>query len=568
MSATDIMGGVSSERRREPVTVLELALLLLALIAGALLRTWHFGSIGLSHYDEGVYAFSGLGIAEPERAMGLFPGQQKFSPPVYFLLIALTNLLGVEPSRSPFVVNAILGSVTIPVLWWVVRRWFGAAAAVAAAVLLALSEFHIVLSRSALTDVAFALVFLLALAAVLRALEEESVKSAVAAGFFTGLAWNTKYHGWFALVVGAMVVAGRWIFEKKGNAWLLKMIRLGLVSCVVAVVCYLPWALYIQSQPGSSTGWTAYFATMLTLDWLGSVVRHVQQQFYIEGVWSRISVPLAFSTSQLILVAQGKKVWPWWPVLATGLLSLVVGAFGATLVMACWMLLRVWRRGAPLSIWLTGAVVVLWFVMAPVYHPYLRLLLPMAIVAYALSGLIMARPIERLAVAPGGAPLAAGLAIAAIVTIAATRLSGPADPWRPSTGIVQAAGAIDSLVPAGERVEVFGEPALAFHLNLIGHPSAGELRFEELEQFTSPVYFVTGIYLRRAPQPREVLKGYGDRVELLARVPSPVPPDLRLLDDFRPPALKSWLAAPDSTYDYVLWRYTPATASSAAADDR
>jgi hypothetical protein len=41
------------------------------------------------------------------------------------------------------------------------------------------------------------------------------------------------------------------------------------------------------------------------------------------------------------------------------------------------------------------------------------------------------------------------------------------------------------------------------------------------------------------------------------RIPVGVPSDLRILDDFRPDSARRWVAQPDSTYDLMLWTFTP-----------
>ncbi len=525
---------------------------------GMALRTWHFGDAALSHFDEGVYAFTGLGLADPSQPFRMFPDQQKFSPPVYVALIALFNLFGVDPARSPLVVNAVMGGLTIPVVWWVSRRWFGPATAAAAATLVALSEFHIILTRSALTDVTFALVFLIALAAMLHALDRLTWRAAVVAGVCVGLAWNTKYHGWFVLVVAAMVIGGRWKLQGAGNQWFAQAVRMWSVAAAVALLCYLPWALFIQTQPGSSTGWASYFATMLRLDWFGNFWRHVQQQHYLEGPWSRASVPLALLAAQLVRAARGAAPGPWWAGLAAGAGGLLAGSSGVAAALAAWCLGKRWRAGMRGPDWLMAAVIVLWVVMAPVYHPYFRLLLPFALVTYVLAGSVLAG--DKDAMTPVGHPHFPIVvsALAAVLTgVIATRRADPSDPWRPMPTLASTAESLHRRIPPGVPVRVMGEPALAFHLQRLGHPAYRRTYLDSLDDGEDPVYLVTGIYLRRSPQPRERFNERKDRMEPLARIAAGPPSDIRVLDDFTPDSARRWMASRDSTYDFLLFRYHP-----------
>ena len=535
------------------MTPLELTLLALATIVGLSLRGYHLGDSALTHFDEGVYAFSGFGLATPSEAVHLFPDQQKFSPPVYFSLVALANLLGGAPERSPFVVNVLMGTLSIPVLWAFVRRWFGGVAAIAAAWLLAMSEFHIIMSRTALTDVTFALTFLVALGAVLVAIERGTLSSAAVAGVAVGLAWNTKYHGWFALVVGVMVIGGRWRLQHAGVVWARRALRSWLVMSVVAALCYAPWSYFIQEQPGSSAGWLSYFATMLRLDWFGNLWRQIAQQGYLEGPWSRASVPLAIVASDLVARQRGRGA-PSLLAPAFAAAAWAIGSAGCALVLALVALGRGWKRGVTGPLWLLGAVIALWVLMAPLYHPYFRLILPFAVATFALGGAALDGWMAPRRRPPW--PLA-GLAAAAVVGVLTAWRPDPSNPWRPTRGLSDVAQAMDAAIPAGAPVSVLGEPALAFYLHRRGHPSFERTTLESLDSLTASRYLVTGVYLRRSSSMRTRFQARRERIESLGRYPVGIPSDLRLLDDFTPDSAGWWIHAPDTTYDVLLYRLAP-----------
>ena len=74
---------------------IELALLIILLLLGFTLRIWNISSVGLDHFDEGVYAFSALGLTDSNQPHRLYPGQTKISPPVFFSLVdSHTSFLG------------------------------------------------------------------------------------------------------------------------------------------------------------------------------------------------------------------------------------------------------------------------------------------------------------------------------------------------------------------------------------------------------------------------------------------------------------------------------------------
>ena len=139
----------------------ELALLAV-LFAALALRAWNALAHGIDHFDEGVYAFSALGIADPSAPLQLFPGEFRFSPPVFFTLIgAVAKVFHLQTDAAAIALNVALGTLTVAALWWIGRAWFGASAGLAAAALLGFNEYHVALSRTGLTDVAFSLFFLL-----------------------------------------------------------------------------------------------------------------------------------------------------------------------------------------------------------------------------------------------------------------------------------------------------------------------------------------------------------------------------------------------------------------------
>jgi hypothetical protein len=217
----------------------------------------------------------------------------------------------------------------------------------------------------------------------------------------------------------------------------------------------------------------------------------------------------------------------------------------------------------PMGIWCAASLVLLWFVMAPLYQPYFRLLVPFSIVTFILAGDALARmrsPATRAtSVVPAFGALAAALAWGM------HRLfPGPANPWRETRDLANVAAAIDARVPAGEPLPVIGEPSLAFYLHRRGHASFGRATLKELDESAKPVYFVAGYYTRKAPVLVDGLRERQPRLELLGRYPMQAS-DLRLLDDYPPDRVSAYRARPDSMYDVLLYRYTPPALSTSAA---
>jgi hypothetical protein len=71
-----------------PIRAREYAVPLALTVLAFALRAFRPQAFGIDHFDEGVYAFSALGLFDPSQPHTLFPDQVLFSPPVHVALIA------------------------------------------------------------------------------------------------------------------------------------------------------------------------------------------------------------------------------------------------------------------------------------------------------------------------------------------------------------------------------------------------------------------------------------------------------------------------------------------------
>src|SRR4051794_10310200 len=96
-----------------------------ATCVGAGVRCWAVGRLSLDHFDEGIYAFSGLWIAGEDGPLGLDPMVIPYAPPIFPLLIGLSYVAFGVSDLSAIVVATACGIATIPVVGWLGRRTFG-----------------------------------------------------------------------------------------------------------------------------------------------------------------------------------------------------------------------------------------------------------------------------------------------------------------------------------------------------------------------------------------------------------------------------------------------------------
>ena len=114
-------------------------------------------------------------------------------PPVAVWIQGLSVRIFGMSSWSLLLPSVLAGTATVALLWCMVRRRFGVAAATAAAATLAVSPINVATDRINLPD-PFMVLFLVGAAwAVLRSFDDDRwVRWLVGAGVLVGLAFNTK----------------------------------------------------------------------------------------------------------------------------------------------------------------------------------------------------------------------------------------------------------------------------------------------------------------------------------------------------------------------------------------
>jgi len=240
------MNEVRTSLTREWVVISSLTLV------GAVLRLWAFGELGLDHFDEGIYAFSGLWISTVDGPLALDPMVIPYAPCGFPILVGVSYLMFGVSDHSAILAATVCGIATIPIVGWLGRRTFGPGAGAASATFVALSMAHVAFSRKALTDVPFLLVWLVAIGQGSRFLERPTGWRAFALGLCVGVAQEFKYNGWLVgsiPIVAALVGTIRYPEERKPRA-LLRTYGLGLIAIIVASLVVAPWYRFVETHGG------------------------------------------------------------------------------------------------------------------------------------------------------------------------------------------------------------------------------------------------------------------------------------------------------------------------------
>lgn len=290
-----------------PVSRTELIAILVITLVGVAARFAFINELAIEHFDEGVYASNLLFPDEGYQYSDRF----LYAPPLVPSLIEWSMIIFNQATWAPFLPSLILGSLTAPLAWWTIRRWANGMSGVAAAALLSLSDFHITMSRSALTDVPMVFFLLLAVWLTVEALAGRDLRLAVVAGFATGLAWSTKYNGWLPVAiamsgsVAACLIWPRGTKDSDSDDGTLSVPA--TVSCLVALTLMagLTWLpVWWELQPVGGYARVAdnhrNYVTGFT-GWWPNAARHECMQRYFAGWPTLLSGWLAAVSAAFVL---------------------------------------------------------------------------------------------------------------------------------------------------------------------------------------------------------------------------------------------------------------------------
>ncbi|MEX1232638.1 MAG: glycosyltransferase family 39 protein [Planctomycetaceae bacterium] len=500
-------------------------------LAAFVLRGWDLSQVSVEHFDEAIYASNLLfGEAEGYR----YPNREFFAPPLFPFLVEWTMIFTGVSGRSAMYVNVLFGSLTIPLLWFVGRTWFGPVCGCVAAIIACGYDFHIFYSRTALTDISLCFWWLLAVWTYERSFTFRSWKYAIAAGLFSGLCWATKYNGWITWLIAVTGGLGYVLFSLKSEPLGRRLKLWGMicgVSAVMMLACWYPvWSDLedIGGYGAIAANHRGYFVGFG--GWVESLLSHIKTQRAEQGLstlavavfawmWMVASVVTrrlraGSSVSRESVDARATSTWwltdrhvlMWLPASFVFLLvavacsisfALGVVGLGVLAILLVAEFSSATRRGRTASIvlgefsraalWLLGSWTLGLLLATPLYAPYPRLLMPSLIKTWIGFGVFVVFMLANgTKFALNRRTLAASLVVTLLVV--AGRYGGmrphsrPFPAWQSRLGIEHASHRIaeailnDTVsrktVPAKDRaiVYVWGEPAVVFHLRAAGWP--------------------------------------------------------------------------------------------------
>src|SRR5262245_8875713 len=507
---------------RAEYTGRELVLLAIVLAAGVAARVWAVSHAAVEHFDEGVYA-SNIYFGAPDYA---YPQQRFFAPPLLPALIEAGIIVGLPPNLAALLPGFLAGCGTIVALWWFGRSWFGPEVGLAAAALVALSDFHITFSATALTDVLLGLWLVLAVDAIGRSLAAGDYRWAIGAGIYTGLAWWTKYNGWLPLAIEATALPVLWVLLRPPAKQLQSWLACFAVTALVAAAAWSPYYFSLQSHGGYGPIAENHAKYVVGFGgWLTSAIRQISYQ-YAFGQWLTASgVLLAFALPVLV----ERRTWFdrllrqfYYLVVAIAglwlLNVLVVAAYAATGLARAIVALRC-APGGDLErqrLAVGFCLVTAWFggmlVATPLYTPYARLSLPLLLATWLAAALNVCdylQQAEKRFFQSRAAPHYAAAFLTAVVFALLTlaylrpRIEVPSE----RRGIQRIAQRVRSgdASDAQRVIYVYAEPALYFQLRAAGEQIVSAVQEVPTTAATIdirpiPTFLIAGPHAQRDPE--------------------------------------------------------------------
>jgi dolichyl-phosphate-mannose-protein mannosyltransferase len=371
-------------------------ILALTLIA-ALARFADFGRLGIDHFDEGIYALVSTWPLGRDGLAGISPELIAYAPPGYPLLVGMAYLLFGPSDVGAVAISILAGTATIPIVAWLARRTFGPSAGVAAAGFVVVSGLHVTFSRMALTDATFLLTWLVAIGLGGRFLERPGPLRAILFGLSVGAAQLCKYNGWLVgPIVGLTALLGPFVSKaERDRKRLLRTFGWGALAAVVAFAVYWPWFRFVDTHGGYSA------LLKHQRSYLGSLAS------WPSHLWTQlcqIEALTAHSEGRLRSICVTFSIW--------GMFVLVLLARKPrcrTIQFFVCLLLAIPLFGQPSCLWWLGIalfgfclkdlspsirLVGVWWLtlslLTPLYHPYVRLWLPLEAAGWLLGGFVIA----------------------------------------------------------------------------------------------------------------------------------------------------------------------------------
>lgn len=355
------------------------------LVYAFLLRLGAPGTLGIDHFDEGVYASAGEAFFANLPELSIDPGIVPYGPPLTVIAIAMSNFLFGGPSDFAAILPGILGgTLAVYLAFRLTRTIFGLQPGFVAAIMLAVSGMAVAFSRSAMTESLFVLTWLLAMLAGARFLVKPGFMTALPLGFAVGLAQLTKYNGALTGVIVALTALADVFFVSRGTPRDFRLFRRrilwGIVAAAIAAAVFAPWFLFVEEHGGYRALMRHHGSYVSGFRrWIPNLRLQLAQGWVFQAQLLSMAVGAVFS----IFLCRTSWNTNKGPSNIEKMMVLVFLPNASVFASAC-SIPRTWSKGD-----IARRMVVVWWVamfsLTPLYHPYARLWLPFYLASLVLA---------------------------------------------------------------------------------------------------------------------------------------------------------------------------------------
>jgi len=224
----------------------------LLLILSGLLNFWNLSQNGFanSFYTAAVKSMSGswhnffYASFDPKGVMTID------KPPLAFWVESLSVRVFGNHSISYLAPQAVIGMITVALVYDLTRRYFGRVAGFSAGLILALTPIAVAMSRHNNPDALLILCAVAALWCAVRGLEKQQTIWILLAGVFVGLGFETKFSVILLVVPGISLA---WFYV--ANHGRIKAALQLLASGFIAALVGLAWPIFFALTPASQRPW-------------------------------------------------------------------------------------------------------------------------------------------------------------------------------------------------------------------------------------------------------------------------------------------------------------------------
>lgn len=327
-----------------------LTLLLICVVAGVV-RLYELDKYPPGLYlDEAAYGLDALDVLDGNRAI-FFERNNGREPLFIYWQALMIAWLGATPLALR-TGAALIGVATVPAFYWLTRVWLQHSplpsrwVATYAALFLAVSYWHISLSRLGFRAILLPLMACVALAAFWQAWQQMRKTARLAwpllivCGIATGLTLYTYTAGRFVPVVITLLVATAWVIPQQAGVTRQRSLGALLIIGAAAALVFAPLASYFWHHPQSFFGRASevsIFSERVAGDdpllALGRSIFKMAAMFFTlpdpnlrhnPAARPVFDLPLAlwWSGGVVLALAYGRRFWPLFPLLWLGVMAL------------------------------------------------------------------------------------------------------------------------------------------------------------------------------------------------------------------------------------------------------